>query len=71
MWRKYIFLLVGCIIFNLNPVKAAKLEYYDSYLWSDLRDVKIRGSYAYCVYGRGLMILDISNPESPRQIGQC
>ncbi len=41
-----------------------------STLWSDLRDIKFHDSKAFCVFYDGLTISDLSNINSPPQIGQ-
>jgi hypothetical protein len=71
MWRKYFLLLVWVILLIPSCIHAIKLEYVNSMLWSDARDVKILGNYAYCAYGCGLLIMDITNPRTPKPLGQC
>ncbi|UCB53232.1 MAG: beta-propeller domain-containing protein [Candidatus Zixiibacteriota bacterium] len=41
-----------------------------STLWSDLRDVKFNGTKAYSLFFDGLAVVDLSNVNSPSQIGQ-
>jgi hypothetical protein len=50
---------------KLNPEDEVTITYAGSTLWGDMRDVAVRGNYAYCALRYGLMILDISNPDSP------
>jgi len=41
-----------------------------STLWSDLRDIEFCESKAYCVFFDGLTVVDLSDINSPSQIGQ-
>ncbi|MGB3093347.1 MAG: hypothetical protein WBC42_09080, partial [Candidatus Zixiibacteriota bacterium] len=41
-----------------------------STLWSDLRDVAFRDAIAYALFFDGLTVVDLSNINSPSQIGQ-
>ncbi len=49
----------------LSSAMSQNLEYVGSSLWSLNYDVKIVGSYAYCAYANGLVILNISDPSTP------
>jgi len=54
-----------------NPHKSDKtaldidLTYVNSILWTQVRDVKVSGNYAYCAFTNGIVILDITNKSSP------
>jgi hypothetical protein len=41
-----------------------------STLWSDLRDIEFRDAIAYALFFDGLTVVDLSNINSPSQIGQ-
>jgi len=49
---------------------AQNVEYAGSTLWSDVREVEVIDDYAYCAFLNGLMILDVSDAESPSFVGQ-
>ena len=51
-------------------VHGAEMIKLSSSLWSDLRDIDFRGSNACCLFYDGLAVLDLSNINSPSQIGQ-
>ena len=40
-------------------------QYEGSALWSGMKDVAIKGEFAYCIMDYGMTILDIRNPSSP------
>jgi hypothetical protein len=65
------FALIILVIFILASSSFAQgIEYLGSTLWSGVNDVKVVGNYAYCAFFNGLMILDISNPDTPTFVSQ-
>jgi len=38
---------------------------FGSTLWKGINDVKVVGSYAYCAFANGLVVLDVTDPASP------
>ncbi len=69
--KSFIVFLAAFILFIFSPlVEAQNVEYIGSTLWTRINDTKVSGNYAYCVFGNGLVILDISNPSSPVFLSQ-
>jgi hypothetical protein len=67
--RMKIFLAFAILIFS-SSLRAQSIDYLGSTLWSGVNDVKISGNYAYCAFFNGLMILDISVPDTPTFVSQ-
>ena len=73
-------LVVGCIlaiacllvILGLPMVNGTsgqfEMTWVDAPVAGETRDVEVEGDYAYVCASSGLMILDISKPENPRQV---
>jgi hypothetical protein len=62
---------------NQIPLKTPSAEgdevifsYENSALWNGMKDVKVKGNYAYCAFNYGLLILDISNVSNPQPVSQ-
>ena len=53
-----------------SPQDEITLTYVGSTLWRDMFDVAIDSNYAYCAMRWGLMILDVSAPDSPFFVSQ-
>jgi hypothetical protein len=53
-----------------SPQDEITLTYVGSTLWKDMFDVAIDSNYAYCAMRWGLMILDVSAPDSPFFVSQ-
>jgi hypothetical protein len=47
---------------NFNLVKT--------YSWNEFSDIVVQGNYAYCSYGGGLMILDVSDSTHPVYVAE-
>lgn len=47
------------------------LDYVGSAGWGYCKDVQVRDDIAYCTYGAGLVILDVSDPNNPQFISKC
>ena len=63
--------VAGLIIAILAiPVSSQYLEYINSAQWGGLNHMEIEDSLAYCGFGRGLLIYDIANPDSIRQVSR-
>ncbi len=45
-------------------------SYENSALWNGMKDVKVKGDYAYCAFNYGLLILDISDINNPQPVSQ-
>ncbi|MCP4581730.1 MAG: hypothetical protein GY839_08920, partial [candidate division Zixibacteria bacterium] len=65
MYRTALTLLLLSLAFMTQPATALHVDYVGSTLWTEVRDVKTDGNYAYCNFRNGLMVLDISNPSIP------
>jgi hypothetical protein len=57
-----IFIILIFSVFNISHSQS--LEYLNSEFWSYVDDVDIRGNYTFCAFYNGLVILDISDPDS-------
>jgi len=60
--------LLCCSIVSLTF--AQNVDYVNSVLWNSIHDVKIVNDYAYCVFQNGLIILDVSDPETPELVSK-
>jgi hypothetical protein len=58
------------LLLNAAASQSAEMVKLSSSLWSDLRDMDFQGSNAYCLFFDGLAVLDLSNINSPSQVGQ-
>jgi hypothetical protein len=45
--------------------------YTGSAVWGFAKDIQVVGTYAYCTFGPGLAILDISDPSTPELVSKC
>ena len=59
------FFIAAVILLLTGSAFAQNVEYVGSALWSDIRDAKVVGDYAYCVLTNGLEVLDVTDPASP------
>ena len=76
MYNTTLFLSIICIIFSVNPeVNAQDHENVEQVgriynQWDHAEDVVVVGDLVYVATGvSGLQILDVSNPEHPREVG--
>lgn len=53
----------------LSPLDS-KIIKLSSILWSDIKDIKFHQSKTFCVFFDGLTVADLSDINSPSQIGQ-
>jgi hypothetical protein len=53
-----VFLFIG------RNLSAQSIEYVESTYWTGVNDIEIVGTYAFCGYGEGFEVYDISNPIS-------
>ncbi|MBD3233381.1 MAG: T9SS type A sorting domain-containing protein [candidate division Zixibacteria bacterium] len=65
MNRTVLSLLLLLSVCLIQTSVAHNVDYLSSTLWTEFRNVKTQGDYAYCDFQNGLMVLDISNPSSP------
>ncbi len=63
-------LAAALLLFCASAGQSAEIVKLSSFLWSDLRDMDFQGSNAYCLFFDGLAVLDLSNINSPSQVGQ-
>lgn len=70
MKRLIIILLLLLCSSIVSIASAQDVDYVNSILWNWIHEVKIVDDYAYCVFQNGLVILDVSNPESPELVSK-
>jgi len=46
------------------------IKYVDSAFWTRLSDIRIKKNLAYCAFGNGLIILDVTKRESPKLVSK-
>jgi hypothetical protein len=63
-------LSLGLVVILHLAAIGQNLDYINSTLWTGICDIKVMSNYAYCALFNGLMILDISNPDTPRFVSQ-
>ncbi len=55
-----------CVLIAATLTSTARqLEYVNSIYWTDINDLKLRGDYAYCCFGSGLVIYDMTTLSFP------
>jgi hypothetical protein len=62
---RWVFAFLILVLMGAQVAPAQEIEYVGSTFWSLANDVEVAGPYAYCAYANGLLILEISNPDSP------
>ncbi len=70
MKRILLTLIVILILFMAGAAHAQNIEYVGSTYWSNMNGIAIRGTYAFCVFPEGLMVLDVSSPAGPSLVSQ-
>ncbi len=45
-------------------------DYMGSAAWGESKDVQVRDNIAYCTFGAGLVILDVSDPNNPQYLSK-
>jgi hypothetical protein len=70
MSGKTIVLLVLLALFIPLIAHPQNVDFISSTLWGDDNDAVVVGNYAYCAFGSGLVVLDVSDPEAPILAGQ-
>jgi len=63
---------VACVLGFLLAFSAhvESMEYETSLFWTDIRDVEVVEDYAYCAFGNGLVVVDVSDESHPRWVRQ-
>jgi len=52
--------LVSILLFSLSPLAwGDDFFYHGSFLWNDIRDVKVSGPYMYCAFREGVGVIDL------------
>lgn len=59
---------IACL--TLSVACGQDLEFVSSTLWSDVQDIEVVGPLAYCALPNGLIILDVSDPSIPEEVGR-
>ncbi|MEE9553517.1 MAG: hypothetical protein V3W18_04395 [candidate division Zixibacteria bacterium] len=67
---KAIIILITVCVLGLGSVNAQNVEYVGSTLWNECLVTEVQGNYAYCGLNNGLIVLDVSNPNTPILAGQ-
>ena len=68
--KMYVVLLFAFIMLSVKTASADSLTYVSSFSWKGNSGMEVEGNYAYCVFGPGLAIIDMSNPDSVHFISQ-
>ncbi len=66
--KSSIIIVIGVCLLS-SPLPAQEVEYVGSTLWRYIRCVDVVDDYAYCVFGNGLAILDVADPDSALMVG--
>jgi hypothetical protein len=67
---KRVLFLSAIIIGLIVSANAASIEFINSALWNNIRDIEAQNGRLYCAYVQGLQIYDASHPKSLKPLGQ-